>query len=96
MGNWSVAKQALYNEETYLREMAVSQASLGSAVVGITGGVPSWGPWESAKTTIDDTMQRFNETLSTAQEGLGSVADLIRSTADAYTAVEEANSVGGN
>lgn len=95
MADFSVAFEGLRAEETYLREMAAAQSSLSTAVVSLPSQVPNWGPWDALRPTIESAFTEFNETVSTANEGLNATADLIRDTANAYLATESALTVQG-
>ncbi|MGD7707812.1 hypothetical protein [Microlunatus sp. Y2014] len=93
MSELKVALEALTAEEGYLRDMAKAQSSLSSATVGMPDQIPEWGPWTAMKSPMVQAFTQFDETVSSSEEALNAVADLIRETKDAYAAAEAANMV---
>lgn len=95
MADYFIAYDALVREEAYLRDMAEAEASLGESTVGMPGQIPNWGPWASLQPHITSAFTSFNEVVSSAREGLTSVADVIGETRVAYQQTEDALTVKG-
>lgn len=93
-GDIKVAIEGLVREEAYLRDMGVAQASLASAIVGLPAQIQNWGPWEVFKSHIEESFRLYDETVSTAKEGLDGCAELMRGTREAYVKTEEALTLG--
>ena len=93
MGDFKVAYEGLVAEQAYVRDTGIAQASISKAVAGFPAAVKHWGPWGALKPPIEAAFRSLDATNSTADAGLGSVADLLHEVQVAYEHTEIANTV---